>query len=78
MTNLNTYDSDKEFPPPSHLRSARTYSGVSFREVSLVLKCSLDIYIHNISSFYPARRRTIRFILIYTHVTSLIYFIKIY
>ena len=31
-------------PPPSHLRSARTYSGVSFREVSLVLKCSLDIY----------------------------------
>ena len=51
-------------PPPSHLRSARTYSGVSFREVSLVLKCSLDIYIHNISSFYPARRRTIRFILI--------------
>ena len=67
MTNLNTYYSDKEFPPSSHLRSAPTYSGVSFREISLVLKCSLDIYIHNISSFYPARRRTIRFILIYTH-----------
>ena len=44
MTNLNTYDSDKEFPPPSHLRNARAFSGVSFREVSLVLKCSLDIY----------------------------------